>query len=210
MSQQINLYNPLLLKQQKLFSLSTMAQALGLILLGTFLFYGYAGYRAADLEKQAAETTRLHSDTLARLEQAKAEFGPRAASKLLEDEVARTEAQLNTRRRIVGLLEQGELGNRQGFSGYFRALSRQTPEGLWLTGFQVSGAGEVAISGRALKPEQVPAFINQLKRETVLAGKTFASLEMRLPAATTAPDGRPATPAYIEFNLHNSAAEAPR
>jgi len=205
MSQQINLYNPLLLKQQKLFSLRTMTQALGLILLGNFLFYGYASYRTANLEKQASQTTQLYNATLAQFERTKAESGPRAPSALLADEVARTEAQLKTRRRIIGLLDQGALGSRQGFSGYFRALSRQTMEGLWLTGFQVSGAGEVAISGRALKPELVPAFINQLKQEPVLAGKTFASLEIRRPAPTGA-GGKSVVPAYIEFSLHHSAA----
>jgi len=205
MSQQINLYNPLLLKQQKLFSLRTMTQALGLILLGNFLFYGYASYRTAHLEKQASQTTQLYNTTLAQFERTKAEAGPRAPSALLADAVARTEAQLKTRRRIIGLLEQGALGNRQGFSGYFRALSRQTMAGLWLTGFQVSGAGEVAISGRALKPELVPAFINQLKQEPVLAGKTFASLEMRRPTPIGT-GGKPVVPAYIEFSLHHSAA----
>jgi hypothetical protein len=209
-SQQINLYNPLLLKQQKLFSLNTMAQALGLILLGIFLFYGYAWYRVADLEKQMAETARLHRDTLAQLEQTKSKLGPRKASKLLEDEVTRMEAQVDTRRRIIGLMEQGELGNSQGFSEYFRAFARQTMDGLWLTGFRVSGSGDMAISGRALKPEQVPVFINHLKREKILEGKTFTTLEMRLPPATSAPEGKPVTPAFIEFSLHNTDAGGSR
>jgi len=116
MSQQINLYNPLLLKQQKLFSLRTMTQALGLILLGNFLFYGYASYRTANLEKQATQTTKLYNTTLAQFERTKGESGPRSPSALLADEVARTEAQLKTRRRIIGLLEQG--------AGVFRLFSR--------------------------------------------------------------------------------------
>jgi len=206
MSQQINLYNPLLLKRQKHFSLNTMAQALGLILGGFLLFYAYARYNTAALEKQAAATDKQKTAALAQLERAKTEFGPRAASKLLEDEVARAAAQLDTRRHIIALLQSGELGDKQGFSGYFSALSRQTVDGLWLTGFQVSGAGDVAISGRALNPELVPVFINHLKRETVLAGKTFTTLEMRLPETATAPGGKPAAPAFVEFSLHNSAA----
>lgn len=206
MSQQINLYNPLLLKRQKHFSLNTMAQALGLILAGFLLFYAYARYNIATLEKQAAATAKQNAAALAQLERAKTEFGPRTASKLLEDEVARAAAQLDTRRHIIALLQSGELGDRQGFSGYFSALSRQTVDGLWLTSFQVSGAGDVAISGRALNPELVPVFINHLKRETVLAGKTFTTLEMRLPETATAPDGKPAAPAFVEFSLHNSAA----
>ena len=42
MSQQINLYNPLFLKQEKHFSARTMAQALGIIALALAALYGYA------------------------------------------------------------------------------------------------------------------------------------------------------------------------
>ena len=206
MSQQINLYNPLLLRQHKLFSLKTMAQALGLILAGTVLFYAYARYNAATVEKQAAETSRMHASTLARLESLKTE----APGRQLQEEVARMESQLAARRRVIALVESGEFGNKQGFSEYFRALSRQTPDGLWLTGFRVAGSGEVAISGRALDPGLVPIFIGQMKREKALAGKTFATLEMRLPEPP-AQDGKPpAQPRYVEFSLLNAEAEAPR
>lgn len=206
MSQQINLYNPLLLKQQKLFSLKTMTQALGLIVVGMFLFYGYVSYRVTNLEEQAAQTTEQYQATLTKLTRIQAEAAPRAPSALLADELARTEMLLKTRRHIITLLEQGDLGNREGFSGYFRALSRRTMDGLWLTHFQVSGAGKVAISGRTLKPELVPAFIHQLKQEPILAGKTFASLEMHRPAPAAA-GSKTATPAYIEFNLQHARSE---
>lgn len=210
MSQQINLYNPLLLKQQKLFSFNTMAQALGLILAGALLFYAYAWYNAASLEKQSEEAKRLQASSLARLEQMKAASGTRAPSKMLQEEVARMEAELNTRQNVVSLLERGELGNKQGFSEYFRALSRQTTDGVWLTAFQVSGAGEVAISGRTLKPELVPVFISRLKRENAMAGKTFATLEMRLPPPVPTAGGAPVQPPYVEFSLHNAEAGALR
>ena len=210
MSQQINLYNPLLLQQQKLFSFNTMAQALGLILLGSLLFYAYAWYATSSLKQQDEEVRRLHASSLARLQQLSAAAGERAASKMLQDEVARMEAHLGARQSVVALLESGELGNKQGFSEYFRALSRQTTEGVWLTSFEVTGAGEVAISGRSLRPELVPAFISRLKRETAMAGKTFDTLEMRLPEPAPAADGKPAQAAYVEFNLHNAQAGAAR
>lgn len=210
MSQQINLYNPLLLKQKKLFSFKTMTQGLGLILGGMLLFYAYAGYSAASLKKQHAEGKRLHAAALTQIEKIKAESGARVPSKLLQEEVARMEAQLNARQRVVMLLERGELGNKQGFSEYFRALSRQATDGVWLTAFQVTGAGEVAISGRTLKPELVPAFISQLKRETAMAGKTFATLEMRLPDPAPAAGGKPVQASYVEFSLHNAEAGAAR
>lgn len=210
MSQQINLYNPLLLKQQKLFSFSTMTQALGLILLGSLLFFAYAWYTTSSLQKQNEEAKRLHASSLARLQQLSAATDKRPASKMLQEEVARMEAQLSARQSVVALLERGELGNKQGFSEYFRALSRQTTDGVWLTSFGVTGAGEVAISGRTLKPELVPVFINRLKRETAMAGKTFATLEMRLPEPVPAAGGKAVQAPYIEFSLHNAEAGAAR
>jgi 23S rRNA pseudoU1915 N3-methylase RlmH len=210
MSQQINLYNPLLLKQQKLFSFNTMAQALGLILLGSLLFFAYAWYTTSSLQKQNEEAKRLHASSLARLQQLSAASNKRPASKMLQEEVARMEAQLNARQSVVALLERGELGNKQGFSEYFRALSRQTTDGVWLTAFGVTGAGEVAISGRTLKPELVPVFINRLKRETAMAGKTFATLEMRVPEPLPAAGGKTMPAPYIEFSLHNAEAGAAR
>lgn len=208
MSQQINLYNPLLLKQQKLFSFNAMAQALGVILVGSLLFYGYAWFSAASLDRQSQESKRLRASTLARLEQLKATTATRTANSMLQEEVTRMEAELSTRQGVVAMLERGDLGNKQGFSEYFRALSRQTTEGVWLTAFEVSGAGEIAVSGRALKPELVPVFIGQLKRESVMAGRAFATLEMQRPSSTQSADGKPVQPPYIEFSLHNAEAGA--
>lgn len=209
MSQQINLYNPLLRRQQKHFSAHAMVQALGLILAGALLFYGYVWQRTAELEKQAAQGAQLHEVTQARLARLNTELGPRAASRLLEDEVARATQELAARRQVLELMDKGELGNTRGFAEYLRAFSRQTVDGLWITGFQVSAPGDgMTISGRTLQAELVPVFINRLKRETVLAGKTFAMLEMRVPAAETAADGKPAPlPPYLEFNLRHAPQE---
>ncbi len=44
MSQQINLFNPLFLKRRKHFSAVTMAQALGVLIVGLAAFYGFARY----------------------------------------------------------------------------------------------------------------------------------------------------------------------
>lgn len=209
MSQQINLYNPLFRKQEKYFSTVTMVQALGLILLGSLLVYGFAWYRTSTLEKQSVQTEKSFQATQMRLAQTSAAFGPRHPSKLLQDEVAQMDGQVKARAQIIKLLNTGELGNTRGFSEYLRALSRQTLSGLWITGFHVTGTGsDMAINGRTLQPELVPVFINHLKKEPALAGKTFSMLEMRLPESEKTADGKPA-PAlpYIEFSLRKMDAE---
>ncbi len=58
MSQQINLFNPIFLKQKKHFSAATMAQALGLILLGCVILSAYVSYR---VNVRAAEAQHSRS-----------------------------------------------------------------------------------------------------------------------------------------------------
>ncbi|MHB1175167.1 MAG: PilN domain-containing protein [Sulfuriferula sp.] len=209
MSQQINLYNPLFRKQEKYFSTVTMVQALGLILLGSLLVYGFAWYRTSALEKQSVQAEKSFQATQLRLAQTSAAFGPRHPSKLLQDEIAQMDGQVMARAQVIELLGKGELGNTRGFSEYLRALSRQTLSGLWITGFHVSGTGsDMAINGRTLQPELVPVFINHLKKEPVLAGKTFSMLEMHRPEIEKTADGKPAPiPPYIEFSLRKMEAE---
>ena len=62
-------------------------------------------------------------------------------------------------RHISGALSRGELGDTGGFAGYFRALARQSAQGLWLTGvFSAVSTplqqGEFDRSSYLLKQEQ--------------------------------------------------------
>jgi Tfp pilus assembly protein PilN len=210
-SQQINLFNPIFLKQEKLFSAVTMAQALGLILLGSAVLIAYSYYQSSSLSIQAdANTTQL---ALAQTQLAKinADFGPRQKSKLIEGDIQKTETEMKSLQQVFDILQKGEFGNTKGYAEYLRAFSRQILGGVWLTGFSIYGAGnEIGLQGRALQPELVPAYISRLKREPVMQGKSFATLEMRLPLVDQAGKGDPAAakqrvPAsYIEFNLRSS------
>ncbi|WP_334190917.1 PilN domain-containing protein, partial [Noviherbaspirillum sp.] len=178
MSQQINLFNPIFLKQKKYFSAVTMAQALGLILLGSALLSAYTNYRVTELAREADATTAQLASAQAQLNKLNAEFGPRQKSALIEQQTKAAELEVAELKQVVDFLTRGEFGNTNGYSEYMRAFSRQIVPDLWLTGFAISGAGsEIALQGRALKAELVPAYISKLKRETVLQGKSFAALE---------------------------------
>jgi len=101
--------------------------------------------------------------------------------------------------RVLG--EQGgSFGDRQGFAQYLRAFSRQSVEGLWLTAFTITGAGDIEISGRALRPDIVPVYIQRLNEEQVLAGHTFARFEMKRPEAPADKKPAPVAP-FLEFTL---------
>jgi hypothetical protein len=82
-------------------------------------------------------------------------------------------------------------------------------DGLWLTGFAIHGAGNrISIDGRALGPELVPAYIKRLDQEPVMQGKTFAAMEIGLPAIKTKPgEEASAPPGFVEFRLMSAERE---
>ncbi|RBA25742.1 PilN domain-containing protein [Herminiimonas fonticola] len=211
MSQQINLFNPIFLKQEKHFSALTMAQVLGVILAVALLLTAYASYQLSALQnEQKSVTTQLQ---LAQNQLAKvtADYAPREKDMRLEARLRRAEAQVKSLQQVSDVLRKGELGNTDGYADYLRAFAHQIIDGVWLTGFTIQGAGStISLQGGALRPELVPAYLTRLKAEPVMQGASFATLEMQLPKSDKplAPGEKPAAPAaYINFNLHSSSVK---
>jgi hypothetical protein len=213
MSQQINLFNPIFLKQKKIFSAVNMVDALALLLVGVAGFYGYVSFQTVNLERQAVETTRQYEQSRARLAEASARYAPKKIDAALDAEVKNLQAQLTARKATLNDLGIGIPTNDIGYAEYLRALARQSLVGLWLTGFKVGkGGADVEISGRALQPELVPSYIRRLKQERAMQGRAFDSLSMAqreapLPADASRAAGAPVSYAYTEFRLGSSYAE---
>lgn len=205
MSQQINLYNPMFMKQRKYLSLLTMVQSLGMIALGSLCFYGYAAYQLQQLEKQSQESLAMYSAGQARLAQLTVEFSPQQANQQLQDEVQLLEKKLADQAELIATLKSDSFGNVKGYSEYMRAFSRQAVQGLWLTGFKVTGdAAHIGLSGGALTPALLPAYIQRLGREPVMQGKNFSALVMQQAKAEPGKDGRDVqAPRYVEFTLNS-------
>lgn len=221
MSQQINLFNPVLLRQKKYFSAITMVQALALILLGALLVALYASFRLSGLQAEAERSSARLAAAQAQQARAAAEFGVRQANPSLAAELKRTNSEVQALQQVFDILQTGEIGNTDGYSDYLTAFARQITGGLWLTGFAIHGAGnEIALQGRTLRPDLVPAYISRLTREPVMHGKSFSTLVMQQPPAETASSSTGASagtsaaagtlPAngYLEFQLR-SAGIAP-
>jgi cell division protein FtsL len=208
MSQQINLFNPVFMKQRKYFSLLAMLQALGLIIAGSLVFYGYAIYQVNQLNRQLEENTKRYNAEQARLASYMAEFSPQLSGQLLQNEVQRLENQVAAENEIIDTLKSGAVGNTIGYSEYMRAFARQVVQGLWLTGFKVTGdAAQISLSGAVLSPELLPVYIQRLGKERIMRGKTFSTLRMQQAKVDAGAAGQAPTPAarrYVEFTLHSS------
>ena len=196
MSQQINLFNPIFMKQRKYFSLLTMLQALGLITTGALIFFGYAMYQVAQLSVQADESTKRFNTEQARY---LASVAPKQEDQLVQDEVRQLEKMTTEQTALVETFKSGVAGNDAGYSEYMRAFSRQVVQGLWLTGFKVTGdASQISLSGGVLDPELLPAYIQRLGSENVMRGKIFTTLQMQQYKPDAGSRAR-----YIEFTLYS-------
>lgn len=199
MSQQINLYNPVFLKQKKYFSALTMLQALGLIAVGAALFYVYAAYQVNLLSRQVDEAGKRYAAEENRLMRYASEYSPQQSAQLLEEQLRGLEAQAAAQQELLESLKSGAMDNTSGYSEYLRAFARQVIPGLWLTGFSIDNNGtQLSLSGGATDPSLVPSYIQRLNREKVMQGKSFAGLQMQQPKAE---GGKPAR--YVEFMLQS-------
>jgi len=207
MSQQINLYNPQFLKQEKHFSARTIVQALGLIVLGLGAVYVYALVQMRAAESLASDTANQLSAQREQFTSLTARFSPESRNKVLEAEVARLDGELKARQALLAVLGTGELGNTTGFSEFLAALGRQAVPGVWLTGLSIGESGnDLQLQGRALRPDLVPTYLKALNNEPMMRGRSVT--EMKL-AAKSAPESKapadagkgPGPARFVEFSL---------
>ena len=212
MSGQINLFNPIFLKTKKIFSAVAIVQAVGLVLLGAILVLMYAQYQSKELNKNAETMSVQLRITEAQVAKLRAMAAPMGTNVALENSLAKLDADIKSRQKIATILQKSDFGNTKGYSAYMVAFARQIPNGLWLTSFNITGGGnDIAMQGRSLKPELVPVYVSQLKREDIMQGKSFSALQMQLPQIASVPvSGKVETSkpveyaAYVEFDLRSS------
>jgi hypothetical protein len=207
-SQQINLFNPAFSKRREWFSAASLVQALAVLVLIMISVYGYQYSQVMALDKKIQSGATSLTQEQARLARVAAEHAPRQKDAVLEKRAADLEQQLKGEEEVLEVLQNGNLGNTQGYSGYMRAFARQTVNGLWLTEFGIKGAGkEMFLGGRTLRPELVPAYIRRLNQEGATQGRDFAALEMQRPKTEAASKDKPLrVPNYLEFRLHSGTA----
>jgi hypothetical protein len=212
MSQQINLFNPAFLQQKKVFTATAMAISLGVLALGLAGVGVAAKLRADSLQIQAKAGAAQLDKSRKRLASVTAEFAPRQQDPKLAEELTLAQGELGDLKDVAGVIERGELGNTQGYAEYFRALARQSVDGLWLTGVSIAGAGlDIGVRGRAMDPALVPGFLGRLRNERVMQGKPVGSLQIGEPAPLKVlKDGKETSaPApYVEFSLQSTPQKA--
>ena len=204
MSQQINLLDPMFRPRRILMSAARVLMFLGAVLLLLAAVHAYQRDQVAQLNRDLQgmqDKVKVYQEQSNRMKKAAAGV-PQPA---VEAEISKLEAELKSQQDNMTAVQSGAIGDRYGFAEYLRAFSRQTVNGLWLTGFSIAGGkGDITIRGRVTDAALLPDYIQRLNSESALRGRSFAALEMRRPARAASDrdgkaDSRP-TP-YLDFRL---------
>jgi MSHA biogenesis protein MshI len=211
MARQINLVNPAL--RQTRDWLSAMATAIVVAILivvvafAAILTHAVASRRHAEAEMLAANLKQVQDEYLAAVQR----IATRKPDARLAAELARVSGLADRQQQILRKLDDGSIGNSQGFAEFLRGFARQVPQGLWLTGFTIGAGGtDMEVRGRMLSPTLLPEYVRRLNAEAAFRGRSFAGLEIQGPQAEAGAERTAVPLAYTEFVLSATPPGASR
>jgi Tfp pilus assembly protein PilN len=188
MEQQVNLYQPILGAEKRLFS--AQAIGIGLVVLMACLgaLAGFASWRTGRVERSVAQLEQQQAAQLARAERTGAALHPRQSLAELQTQAKDLAADIAARERALDFVQRGVATPASGFAARLEALARRQLDGVWLRQIVVgSGDGLLALQGATTDPRLVPASLAALAEERALDGVRFDVLAMHRAAPDEAP-----------------------
>jgi hypothetical protein len=189
MLQQVNLYEPILRDDQKVFSATAICVGLGAVAVALVAISAFSEWRTRSLDRQllglhAQETTQKRF-----VAQANAIVDLAESHDTIEQHLKAMALDLSRRQQALHYLSGAALMGtsdgvpaHRGFVGRMTALARQQIDGLWLTGATfVSGSGALELSGSAVRADLVPIYLQRLAGEPAIAGTKLRSIDIRQP-----------------------------
>jgi hypothetical protein len=182
MSQQVNLYQPIFRAEHRYFSAKAIFVSLGLVAGGLIAFTAITWWRVAALERDLRQLASQATNQRDLNDKATKALANGESKDSIEQRVAALSQQLDRRQQALRFLTSGQAGARNGFSERMAALARRHVDGLWLTGATLTAMrGQLALSGIAMNPDLVPAYLQGLAAEPALAGAKLDRFEIAAP-----------------------------
>ena len=176
MNQQINLY----LDEFKVAKDPITAVFMGKTLVAAMIVMatisGWDLYTHWQLEGELASLRETLTEETRRTDELDGQLARRAQNTDLTARLEDAEARYAAGLQIRDFLSETKLGNVDGFSEYFKDLSRAAIDGLSLTEFQFTDGGEQAtMSGQVLDSAIVPRYVDNIENgQSPLRNKTFS------------------------------------
>jgi Tfp pilus assembly protein PilN len=180
MGQQVNLYQPILGAEKRLFSARAIGAALTILIvcMGGLTAFGF--WRTHRIERSVDQLERQEAANLALIERSSTALRPRLTLPQLDAEARSLSADIDARERALEIIRLGSVAPATGFAARLEALARGHLDGIWLSTIIVgSGEGRLAMRGATTDPDLLPAYLAALAQEPALDGVRFDKLAMR-------------------------------
>lgn len=192
MRQHINLVNPALLPPKPFFQFRTLALALaatGLLMLslGVFIHYSLRTYAAVAVQAQARVTQRE-----AQLREQQARLKVREKDPQVALALSASREEFARLQQVAGRLPGQEAA--AGAAANLQALAEAAMPGVWLESIALH-KGALSLQGYAQRPEQIPEYLERLRRQPVFQGQQFSAFELGRKQFQAADGDSRATPA---------------
>lgn len=178
--QQINLYQPIFRKQEKVFSARTMLIVFVVTLVFFSAIYTYARWNVYALIDESDKLAMTHEREVKRLDDLGRRYPIKQKNRAVESDLDMLKKERKAKQFLIKTLSDRSIGNDKGFSSFFAAIARQQPAGMWLQRFEIEQGGQViGIYGSSLRPELIPEFLHGLSEEASFEGSSFKIFRMQ-------------------------------
>jgi hypothetical protein len=188
MEQQVNLYQPILGAEKRLFSARALASCLVTLIGCLGALTAFEASRTTRIEKSVMQLEERETSNIEVAARAGAVFRPTLTVAQLEAQAQHLSADIATRERALDIMRRGAVSVSTGFAARLEALANQQVDGIWLSNILLSSDdGRLAMQGRTTNPNLLPVYLNSLSREHAMDGVRFDSLAMRRALPTEIP-----------------------
>ncbi len=186
--QQVNLYQPILGAERRLFSARAIAVALTVLTACLVGLGAYGTLHTRRIEHSIELLARRETANIALAERASLAGRPSLSLEQLDAEAKDLSADIEARRRTLDVVRRSSGTPATGFAARLEALARRQIDGIWLSSVIVgSGDGRLTLRGGATDSRLIPAYLSALADEQAMAGVRFDRLAMRRASGAESP-----------------------
>ena len=203
MEQQVNLYQPILGAEKRIFSARAIGS--GLLILGVCLggLHAFGAWRTGRIERSVALIERQAATETSQRDRVSAALRPSRSIVELQAQALELIADIAARERALDLVNRDAASPATGFAARLEALGRRQIDGLWLRTIVVgSGDGLLALQGATVDRRLVPQYLAALAEERAFDGVRFDKLAIRQAR-------REESPAQLMFELGAAGLDFP-
>ncbi|MEA3545500.1 MAG: hypothetical protein U9R69_09825 [Thermodesulfobacteriota bacterium] len=179
MRQQINLYRDELIDRPEPFQSRQTGLILAMVVVGLVLVGCFSYWQTRSLTAQVVELRQQQQVASGRVAELEKQFPKLEKSVLLQKKIHRLEEELQGKRDALDYFSRQDKQSNGVILESLENLARYRQPGIWLQRITILQRGqEVQLFGSALKPEQIPEYLQLLGEKNVFGGQVFARLKL--------------------------------